>query len=273
MSPNYFATLKIPVRSGRVFTEQDQQNTAPVAVIDETLAKQYWPNEDPVGKHMRNGGPQAPWFTIIGVVGHTKQSDLAGDVVKGKYYFSIFQRPLPFSSFVLRSAGDPVRLESAMKDAVRGVDPTLAVSRIQVLSEMVSASLAPRRFVVTLLGVFAGLALLMAVIGLYGVISYSVTQRTQEIGIRMALGAQRSEVLGLVIRQGMQLAGIGAVIGLIVSLAFSRVIQSQLFQVSPFDPLTFTATALVLIAAALLACYVPARRATRVDPMDALRYE
>ena len=273
VSPSYFAALKIPVRTGRVFTEQDQQNTAPVAVIDETLAKQYWPNEDPIGKHMRNRGPQAPWFTIIGVVGHTKQSDLAGDVVKGKYYYSIYQRPLPFSSFVLRSASDPVRLESAMKDAVRGVDPTLAVSRIQVLSEMVSASLAPRRFVVTLLGVFAGLALLMAVIGLYGVISYSVTQRTQEIGIRMALGAQRSEVLGLVIRQGMQLAGIGAVIGLIVSLAFSRVIQSQLFQVSPFDPLTFAATALVLVGAALLACYVPARRATRVDPIDALRYE
>jgi putative ABC transport system permease protein len=138
---------------------------------------------------------------------------------------------------------------------------------------MVSASLAPRRFVVTLLGIFASMALLMAVIGLYGVISYSVMQRTQEIGIRMALGAQRSEVLGLVIGQGMQLAGIGAGIGLAASLAFSRVLKSQLFQVSAFDPLTFTATALVLIGAALLACYLPARRATRVDPMDALRYE
>ncbi len=138
---------------------------------------------------------------------------------------------------------------------------------------MVSASLASRRFVVTLLGIFAGLALLMAVIGLYGVISYSVAQRTQEIGIRMALGAQAGGVLSLVIGQGMQLAGIGAVIGLAASLVFSRLLRNQLFHVSAFDPLTFALTALILIAAALMACYIPARRATRVDPMDALRYE
>ncbi|HYL77417.1 MAG TPA: ABC transporter permease [Bryobacteraceae bacterium] len=272
VSPSYFSALKIPIRSGRVFTDQDQQNTASVAVIDETLARQYWPNEDPVGKHMRLGR-NAPWATIVGVVGHTKQSDLAGDVVKGKYYFSIYQQPIPFSSFVARTGVDPVRLAGAMKEAVRGVDPTLAVSQIKVLSDMVSASLASRRFVVTLLGIFAGMALLMAVIGLYGVISYSVTQRTQELGIRMALGAQQREVLGLVIGQGMLLAGIGAVIGLAASMAFSRMLKNQLFQVSAFDPLTFGVTALVLIAAALAACYIPARRATRVDPMDALRYE
>jgi ABC-type antimicrobial peptide transport system permease subunit len=141
------------------------------------------------------------------------------------------------------------------------------------VSDMVSESLAPRRFVVTLLGIFAGLALLMAVIGLYGVISYSVTQRTQEIGIRMALGAQASGVLSLVIGQGMLLAGIGAVLGLAASVAFSRFLKNQLFQVSAFDPLTFTATAFILIAAALLATYIPARRATRVDPMEALRHE
>jgi ABC-type antimicrobial peptide transport system permease subunit len=156
---------------------------------------------------------------------------------------------------------------------VRDIDPSLAVSRIKLMSDLVSASLAPRRFVVTLLGIFAGLALLMAVIGLYGVISYSVTQRTQEIGIRMALGAEASGVLSLVIGQGMQLAGIGAAIGLFASLGFSRLLKNQLFQVSAFDPLTFIVTALVLIAAALLATYIPARRATRVDPMVALRYE
>ncbi|HEV2689645.1 MAG TPA: FtsX-like permease family protein, partial [Bryobacteraceae bacterium] len=272
VSPSYFATLKIPIRSGRVFTDQDQQNTAPVVVIDETLAKEYWPNEDPIGQHMRQGR-RAAWSTIVGVVGHTKQSDLAGDVVKGKYYFSIYQRPVPFMTFLARSEADPVRLAGAMKEAVRNVNPTLAVSQIKVLTDMVSASLAPRRFVVTLLGIFAGMALLMAVIGLYGVISYSVTQRTQELGIRMALGAQRSEVLALVIRQGMQLAGIGAVIGLAASVAFSRVLKNQLFRVSAFDPLTFAVTALVLLLAAFLACYIPARRATRVDPMDALRYE
>jgi putative ABC transport system permease protein len=156
---------------------------------------------------------------------------------------------------------------------VRAVDPSLAVSQIKLVSDLVSASLAPRRFVVTLLGIFASLALLMAVIGLYGVISYSVTQRTQEIGIRMALGAQPSGVLSLVIGQGLQLAGIGATIGLAASLIFSRLLRNQLFGVSSFDPLTFLLTAVVLMAAALLATYIPARRATRVDPMDALRHE
>jgi predicted permease len=272
VSPSYFAALKIPVRSGRVFTDGDQQNTAPVAVVDETLAREYWPNEDAVGKHIRFG-QGSPWGTIVGVVGHTKQADLAGDTVKGKYYFPMFQQPVPFTSFVVRSGTDPVRLANAMKDAVRGVDPSLAVAQIKVLSDLVSASLAPRRFVVTLLGIFAAMALLMAVIGLYGVISYSVTQRTQELGIRMALGAQRGEVMGLVIRQGMWLAGIGAGIGLAASVAFSLVLRNQLFHVNAFDPLTFGGTALVLIAAALLACYLPARRATKVDPMTALRWE
>jgi predicted permease len=273
VTPGYFAALKIPLRSGRVFTDQDVMGTAPVMVIDETLARQYWPDEDPIGKHMRLGGPTVPWSTIIGVVGHAKQSDLAGDTVKGKYYMATFQQSFPITSFIVRTQSDPAVLTAPIRAAVQAVDPSQAVSQIRTMSEMVSESLAPRRFVVTLLGIFAGMALLMAVIGLYGVISYSVTQRTQEIGIRMALGAQRSEILGMVIGQGMRLAGIGAGVGLAASLAISRVLQNQLFHVSPFDPLTFTATALVLIGAALLASYVPARRATRVDPMDALRYE
>jgi predicted permease len=266
--------MKIPLKSGRGFTDQDRANTASVAMIDETLAREYWPNQDPVGKHMRNGSDQ-PWATIVGVVGHTKNSDLAGDLVKGRYYYPILQQSFafPFTSFIARTDGDPARLTGALREAARAIDPSLAVSRIKLVSDMVSASLAPRRFVVTLLGIFAGLALLMAVIGLYGVISYSVTQRTQEIGIRMALGAQASGVLSLVIGQGMQLAGIGAAIGLVVSLIFSRLLKNQLFQVGAFDPLTFVATALVLITAALLATYIPARRATRVDPMDALRHE
>lgn len=272
VSPAYFAALKIPLRTGRLFTDQDQQNTAPVVVIDETLAKEYWPNEDPIGKHMRQG-TRSPWSTIVGVVGHTKQADLAGDVVKGKYYFSIYQQPIPFITFLARSDADPVRLGSALKETVREIDPTLAVSQVKALPDMVAASLAPRRFVVTLLGIFAAMALLLAVIGLYGVISYAVTQRTQELGIRMALGAQPSEVLTLVIGQGMRLVAIGLAIGLVAAVVFNRVLKNQLFQVGAFDPLTFTATALVLLAAALLACYIPARRATRVDPMNALRYE
>lgn len=273
VTPDYFATLKIPLRSGRVFTIQDQQTTQPVMVIDETLAKQYWPNEDPIGKHMRLGGSSVPWSTIVGVVGHVKSSDLAGDTIKGKYYIPTFQSPIPFSTLVVRAQSDPAGLTSAIRTAVQAVDPTQAVSQIRTMSDMVSASLAPRRFVVTLLGVFAGMALLMAVLGLYGIISYAVMQRTQEIGIRLALGAQRGEILGMVIGQGMLLAGTGAGIGLVASIAISRLLRNQLFHVGPFDPLTFAATALVLLGAALAACYIPARRATRVDPIHALRYE
>jgi predicted permease len=272
VTSNYFTALRIPIRRGRVFTDRDQPNTAPVALIDETLAREYWPNEDPIGKHITINTSE-PWQTIVGVVGHTKKSDLAGDVVKGRYYFSLLQHPEPMATFLIRSQSDPARLAGAMKDAVRAVDPSLAVARIKVMSDLVSASLAPRRFVVTLLGIFAGLALLMAVIGLYGVISYSVGQRTQEIGIRVALGAQRSEVLKLVVGQGMQLTGVGLVIGLVASLAFSRLLRSQIYHVSVFDPLTFLVTALILVAAGALACYIPARRAMRVDPMIALRYE
>ena len=272
VTPDYFAALKIPLRSGRAFTELDRKEAQPVAMIDETLARQYWPDENPVGKQIRRGS-SAPWATIVGVAGHVKNSDLAGDEVKGKYYFPLYQVPIPFASFLVRAQPDPARLAGAIRDAVRAVDPTQPVSQVRLLADMVASSLAPRRCVVTVLGVFAVMALLMAVIGLYGVISYSVTQRTQELGIRMALGAQPAEISRLVLGQGMRLAGIGAAIGLAVSLGFSRVLRNQLFRVNAFDPLTFTLMALVLIGAALVASYIPARRATRVDPMVALRYE
>ncbi|MGA2588796.1 MAG: ABC transporter permease [Bryobacteraceae bacterium] len=270
VTPEYFAALKIPIRKGRVFTDIDRQDTERVAVIDEVLARQYWPNEDPVGKHIRWGG--APW-AIVGVVGHVKNADLGGEDVKGKYYFPLYQVPPPFTTFVVRTPSDPARLAAGIRDAVRSVDPTQPVSQVRLLTEMVNSSLAPRRFVVTVLGAFAGMALLMAVIGLYGVISYAVTQRTQELGVRMALGAQPGEILWLVLGQGMRLASIGAAIGLLVSLGASRLLRNELFHIGSFDPLTFALMAAVLIGAALLASYIPARRATRVDPMVALRYE
>jgi predicted permease len=272
VSADYFSALKIPIRRGRVFTELDRSDTQAVAVIDEVLARQYWPGENPVGKHIRRGR-SAPWATILGVVGHVKHSDLAGEDVKGKYYFPVFQMAVPFMSFVMRAPFDPGRLSTTMRDAVRAVDPTQPVSQIQLMTQMVNNSLAPRRFVVTVLGVFAAMALAMALIGLYGVISYAVTQRTQELGVRMALGAQPAEIRRLVLGQGMKLAGLGAMVGLIASLAISRFLQNELFHVSAFDPLTFALMAAALIAAALLASYIPARRATRVDPIVALRYE
>jgi predicted permease len=243
-----------------------------VVLVDEILARQYWPGEDPIGKHLRRG-QRAPWATIVGVVAHVKNADLGGEDVKGKYYFPLYQDAPPMARFVVRTPSDPARLAAGIRDAVRSVDPTQPVSQIRLLPDMVASSLAPRRFVVTVLGVFAGMALLMAVIGLYGVIGYAVTQRTQEMGVRMALGAQPAEILRLVLGQGMRLAGAGAAIGLVVALAASRLLRNELFHVSSFDPLTFALMAAVLIAAALLASYIPARRATRVDPMVALRYE
>jgi predicted permease len=272
VSPDYFAALKIPLRQGRVFTALDRSDTQPVALVDEILARQYWPGESPVGQHIRQGS-SSPWVTVVGVVGHVKHSDLAGEDVKGKYYFPIDQVAMPFMTFLLRSPSDPARLSSALRDAVRAVDPTQPVAQIRVMTDMLSSSLAPRRFVVTVLGVFAGVAMLMAIIGLYGVISYAVTQRTQELGVRMALGAQPAEIRRMVLGQGMKLAGTGAAVGLVASFVFSRLLQNELFHVSAFDPLTFALMAGALVAAAMLASYIPARRATRVDPMVALRYE
>jgi predicted permease len=241
-------------------------------MVDETLAKQYWPDQDAIGQHIRNGS-NSPWATIVGIVEHVKNSDLAGDQIKGRYYYPMFQRPSANATLVVRTQGDPGSAAGAIRAAVGAVDPSEPISQLRSMSGMVAASLGPRRFVVTMLAIFAAMALLMAVIGLYGVTSYSVAQRTQEIGIRMALGARRSEILGMVIRQGMWLTGGGALAGLAAALAFSRLLRSQLFQVSPFDPLTFGLTAVVLIAAELLACCIPAQRATRVDPMEALRHE
>lgn len=271
VSPGYFAALRIPVRAGRVFTDGDTLSTAGVAVIDDLLARQYWPGENPIGKHIRQGSPE--WFTIVGVVGHVKASDLAGEDVKGRYYFSLFQRPIPLAQFVVRSSSDPARLANGIRAAIQAVDPAEPLSDVRAMSDTVAASLAPRRFVVSLLGVFAGLAMLMAALGLYGVIGYSVSRRTPEIGIRLALGAQPYEVMALVMRQGLRLAGMGAMLGLTASIAMSRVLRGQLFRVSPFDPLALAVATAALLAIAALATYIPARRAASVDPTVALRYE
>jgi predicted permease len=273
VSPGYFESLQIPLKSGRYFGAQDRQGTEPVVVIDENLARQYWPNEDPLNKHMRRGGPRTPWSTIVGVVGHVNHSDLAGDTGKGVYYYCLFQQPIPMTSIVLKTQGDPASLAPAIRQAVREVDPNQPVSRLKTLQDMVQSSLAPRQFAVRLLGFFALVALFMAALGLYGVISYSVAQRTQEIGVRMALGAQARSLIALVVGQGLRLAALGVVIGLILTMVFSRMLQSQFFGVSAFDPVTFVSIAAVLLGAASLASYLPARRAAKVDPLRALRYD
>jgi predicted permease len=271
VTPGYFEAMGIPLKSGRYFASQDVRDTAPVVVIDENLARQYWPGEDPLDKHMRRG--RAPWSTIVGVVGHVNHSDLSGDTGKGAYYYCAFQQPVPFGSLVIKTQDDPASLAPAIRQAVREVDPNQPVHRLKTMQDMVSASLAPRKFVVRLLGLFALIALFMAALGLYGVISYSVTQRTQEIGIRMALGAQSGSLLGMVVNQGLRLAGLGVAIGLAMAIACGRLLQNQLFGVSALDPVTFTSISAVLLGAAFLASYIPARRATKVDPLEALRYE
>ena len=273
VSPSYFAAMQIPLKSGRYFAAQDRQGTEPVIVIDENLARQYWPNEDPLGKHMRRGGPRTPWSTIVGVVGHVNHSDLAGDTGKGVYYYCLFQQPIPMTSIVLKTPGDPASLAPAIRQAVREVAPNQPVYRLKTMQDMVQNSLAPRRFAVRLLGFFALVALFMAALGLYGVISYSVAQRTQEIGVRMALGAQSRSLIALVVGQGLRLAAVGVVLGLVLAMAFSRMLQSQFFGVSAFDPVTMGSIAIVLLGAASLASYLPARRAAKVDPLRALRYD
>ncbi len=271
VSPGYFATLGIPLLRGRAFTEQDRAGTEPVALVDEALARQYWPHEDPVGKRLRRGA-RAPWATIIGVVGHVRHSELAGDS-KGVYYFPIYQLPAPMAALLVRTSAAPSSVATAMREAVRGVDPAQPLYDLKSMEVRVADSLGARRFAVTLLGIFAGLAVILAAIGIYGIISYAVTQRTQEIGIRMALGAQRGQVLRLVINQGLRLCVAGVLLGLGAAAALSRVVESQLFQVSEFDPLTFGGMAAALVLIAFLASYIPARRATRIDPITALRYE
>ena len=273
VSPGYFSALGIPLKGGRLFTDQDRAGTEPVALVDTNLARQYWPGEDPIGQHVRNGSAGA-WTRIVGVVGHVYHSQLAADSGKGAYYFPMWQQPAPAAAIVVRTgAADPSRFAAAIREAVVAADPSQPVHDLRTLEAMVSASLAPRRFVVRVLGFFAVMALLMAALGLYGVIGYAVAQRTQEIGIRVALGARRSSILALVLGQGLRLAGAGVGIGMLISLAAGRWLRSELFGVDAFDPLTFAVTALVLLAAALLASYLPARRAMRVDPSEALRWD
>ena len=245
----------------------------PVVVIDENLAARYWPGQDPIGKRVRLGS-SAPWMTIVGVVGHVLHTSLAGETDKGTYYGCLYQRPIPGTSFVVRTPpGTAASAEAVIGGAVAGLDPTIPVQRAGRMTERIDESLGPRRFVVWLLVFFAAVALLMAALGLYGVISYSVTQRTQEIGVRMALGANRRSVVGLVLRQGAILALAGVVIGSAGSAALNRVLASQLFNVSPFDAGTFAVMIALLLATTTAATFIPAYTASRIDPLAALRYE
>ncbi|HYL35957.1 MAG TPA: ABC transporter permease [Bryobacteraceae bacterium] len=269
VTPDYFRTLGIPIERGRTFADADRAGSESVAVIDENLARRYWPGEDPVGKRIGRG----EWHRIIGVVGHVTKSNLAADRGNGVYYFSMFQHATPLVTILAKARGDASDVPAAIREAVRDADPRQAVHSFRSMPDLVADSLAPRRFGMRLLAFFAATALFLAALGLYGVIAYSVTQRTREIGIRIALGAERAAVLQLVVGHGLRLAALGAGIGVAGALAAARLIQSQLFEVSAADPLTIAAMAAVLLAIATLASYLPARQALRVDPAVALRPE
>ena len=274
VSPDYLRTMGIPLKLGRGFTQADAESPAPVALISELTARQIFANEDPLGRRIQLGGrhEDQPWATIVGIIGdlHHYGLDLpATPQAYELYNHMTFSEP----SLVIRSTVGMQSLMREVQNQIWTLDKNVPISTPFMMSEILAQSLAQRRFTMSLLADFGALALLLAVLGIYGVMSYTVAQRTNEIGIRVALGAQSRDIFGLVSREGMLRVGFGLLTGLLVSLAITRLLSSQLFAVSAFDPLTFGSVSLLLAGVALLACYVPARRATRVDPLVALRYE
>ena len=275
ITPDYFQTMSIPNLKGRSFTEQDRENTPRVIVVNEALASRYWPNEDAIGKRLdfaeEDSGKQE-WLEIVGVVGNVRHKALEIEVMP-EAYLPYKQSPENFMNLVVRTTSDPESMVPAIRSQVLSVDKDQPVSDIMTMEQRIAKSVAAKRFVMFLLGAFSILALGLAAVGIYGVMAYLVTQRTQEIGVRIALGAQKRDVLKLIVRKGMALAIIGTAIGLVASLALTRLMRSLLFEVTPTDWLTFVTASTVLLIAALLASYIPAHRATKVDPLTALRYE
>jgi putative ABC transport system permease protein len=272
-SSDYFRALGVKLIDGRFFTDQDTAQSPEVVIINQSAARRFWPDDDPVNKRVRTAqAANAPWLTVVGVIGDVKHFGLDADA-RPEIYISSDQAPPDGPFMVVRTATDPMSVAASVRAQVGGMNKDQPVNTIQTMDEVLSASVAQRRFNMLLLGIFAALALLLAAVGIYGVISYSVAQRTQEIGLRMALGAQTRDVLGMVIAQGTKLALAGVGLGLIASFFLTRLMTSLLFNVSATDPLTFLAVSLLLVGLAFLASYIPARRAAKVDPMVALRHE
>jgi putative ABC transport system permease protein len=272
--PGYFAAMNIPILRGRVFDDRDLTSTKPhLVVINQTLARQYYSNEDPIGKRLTvQWGHQNEPYEIAGVVGDVHQKAMDADPKPGVFIDNM-QEPSGPSNLVVRTHGDPKMLSQAIQKEIHALDRDIPISGVATMDEYVSSSVASARFNTILLGCFAALALTLASVGIFGVISYSVAQRTQELGIRRALGADSLSVIRLVLLQGLALAGIGLFVGLAGAFALTRLLTSLLFGVTATDPLTFVVVAAILAGVALLASYLPARRAASLDPMVALGYE
>jgi putative ABC transport system permease protein len=273
--PGYFRTMGIPILKGRDFEERDGLNSERVVIVNESFARQNWPNEDPLGKRVKQDWPEGtgPWMTVIGVVGDAKRRGL--DVpFKAEAYKASRQTASGSMQLVIRTAlSDPQTLAQAVRREIQRLDADLPVFNVRTMDFYAERALASRRFPMLLLGIFAAVALVLAAVGIYGVMSYSVTQRTHEMGIRLALGARAGDVRRLVVGHGFKLAFAGILVGLAGALALTRLLSTLLYGVEPTDPLTFISVSVLLTATAGLACYLPARRATKVDPIIALRCE
>jgi len=275
ISPGYMETMRIAVTRGRMFEEHDGLKSPPVAIINETMARQFWPDEDPIGKRFNLAGDKTPWFTIVGVNRDVRQMGL-DQPVKAEMSFPYWQAKdnwMVPQDLVLRTSGDPMRLAGAVRQAIWSIDRNQPVSNVQTLDDLLDFEVAQRRVQATLLGALAALALVLACVGIYGVLSYLVTRRTQEIGVRLALGADGWDILRSVARRGMALTGAGIVLGTAGALALSRLISGMLYGVSANDPLVYGGASLIFALVALGACLIPARRAAKIDPISALRYE
>jgi predicted permease len=275
ISPGYFSAVGASLLRGRSIAETDTIDSLPVTVINAAMAKKYWPGQDPLGKRVALGSPRYPTFTVVGIVADMKHVSMSEDTVPEMYVpYTQKQWPSMLTMRVaLRTKSDPAAMSRSLQEAIHSVDADLPIAKRAPLTTLLDASMTKPRFTMLVLASFAGLALLLATIGMYGVISYAVSQRTREIGIRMALGARRANVFAMVLGQGARLAAAGIAIGLVFSLAVTRLMVTFLYDVQPTDPLTFASVSFLLVGIALFACYVPARRAMSVDPNIALRYE
>jgi putative ABC transport system permease protein len=263
--------MRIPLLKGRWFDARDTASSQSVAVINQTMAHQIWPGEEPLGKRIKHGFKEQA-AEVVGVIGDVKYAGL-DQQTKPEMYSPFSQRAWAFMRIVVRTKSDPLKLAAAIRTEVQAIDKDQPIDKLTTMSSVVSASIATRRFYMQLLGTFAALAFILSAVGIYGIVSYSVAQRTREIGIRMALGAKQSDVLRLVLVEGLRLTMLGVVLGIAGALASTRVLTNLLFEVKPTDPMTFIGLSFLLAVVALLASYIPARRATKVDPLVALRYE
>jgi putative ABC transport system permease protein len=274
VAPDYFRAMGIPLREGRFFTDYDTHQSPPVVIVNEELARKQWPGQDPIGKRLRVNDPGKPWLTVVGVAGNVR-TEWPAPEFRMEFYLPYTQYPWDLAPrhFIVRATSNPTALAAAIQREVVALEKDQPVSDLRTLEHVAGEAVGPQRFAVILLGAFAALALALASVGIYGVMAYSVSQRTHEIGIRMVLGARRGNVLSMVVRQALALALVGAGVGLVGALGLTRLLSSLLYSVRPTDPLTLALVTLVLVGVSAFASYIPARRATKVSPTEALRYE